>query len=402
MGQDSKIEWTDHTFNPWWGCTHVHEGCRHCYAETWAKRFGVEWGPAGVRRVASEKQWAEPLKWNRLAEKAGVRAKVFCASMADVFEDWSGRIIDTMQVEMVVCHGCNKMTPSNMDCQGASSQCGRVPRPATMDDVRKRLFALIDQTPWLDWQLVTKRPENILRMTPPYEYHACETGDCPHELASECCSVDERKYRDNVWLLTSISNQASATKQIPELLKCHDLSPVLGLSCEPLLGPIDLARVGNHDGTCANPFDGNCLYVGDIGGAEYAWSPRNMLRWVIVGGESGPGSRPMHPDWARSLRDQCQAAKVPFFFKQFGEFEYVAIDKQAHVSALLHDGTETAFSMPDERDPEIRQLFPDGWREVEKVPDGAIGFCRVGKAKAGRILDGRTWDEFPEVSNANN
>lgn len=362
MGQDSKIEWTDHTFNPWWGCTHVHEGCRNCYAETWAKRFGVQWGPGGMRRLASEKQWEEPLKWNRQAKKSGVRAKVFCASMADVFEDWSGRIIDTI-----------------MDCQGASSQCGRVPRPATMDDVRKRLFALIDQTPWLDWQLVTKRPENILRMTPPYEYHACETGDCPHELASECCSVDERKYRDNVWLLTSISNQASATKQIPELLKCHDLSPVLGLSCEPLLGPIDLARVGNHDGTCANPFDGNCLYVGDIGGAEYAWSPRNMLRWVIVGGESGPGSRPMHPDWARSLRDQCQAAKVPFFFKQWGE--WYPVDQGRLVRGDQCPNPNLASE----------------WLRDSK---GALEFARVGKAKAGRILDGRTWDEFPEVIHA--
>lgn len=375
MGQNSAIEWTDHTFNPWWGCTHVHEGCRNCYAETWAKRFGVQWGPGGMRQIASETTWKQPLRWNRAAMKAGVRAKVFCASMADVFEDSQIQLChhSAPQIKMW------KMNePNGHDWQWGAGVVLDDPGsgvPLTLDHVRKRLFALIDQTPWLDWQLVTKRPENILRMTFPYEYHACETGDCPHELASECCSVDERKYRDNVWLLTSISDQGSADKQIPELLKCRDLSPVLGLSIEPLLGPLSFRWAK----WCPVPYDTETGVTTELDGIH-------DIDWVIVGGESGQNARPMHPDWARSLRDQCQVAKVPFFFKQWGEW------KPLHGDGWPHGDEEDEGSHPWTWITTDGELHESGSR-----PDAVMQ--KVGKSNAGRILDGRTWDEFPEVQN---
>ena len=129
MGAESKIEWTDHTFNPWWGCEKVSPGCAHCYADAFAKRLGHGttrpklWGPGSERKVASEAMWREPIKWNRSAEKAGKRARVFCASMADVFEDRPDLLVP-----------------------------------------RARLFRLVAATPHLDWLLLTKRPENAARL----------------------------------------------------------------------------------------------------------------------------------------------------------------------------------------------------------------------------------------------
>lgn len=267
MGANTAIEWTDHTMNPWWGCTRVSPGCQNCYAETFAHRFGVEWGKGETRRPATEKVWAAPVTWNKAAQKAGKRARVFCASMADVFDD-------------------------------------EAPTGA-----RERLFALIRATPWLDWQLLTKRPENIAGFLPPDWGHG---------------------YR-NVWLGTTVENQAMADKRIPILLNVPAF--VRFLSCEPLIGPVSFRWAGwikypsNADGS-SNHLDG----LRGIG-------------WVIAGGESGIKSRPMAPDWARTLRDECQEAGVPYLFKQWGE----------------HDS------------------------------DGD----KVGKKIAGRMLDGRTWDGFP-------
>jgi protein gp37 len=155
MGENSKIAWTDHTFNPWWGCAKVSEGCKNCYAETFAARFGVKWGATSTRRFFGEKHWNEPRKWNAAAQKAGVRAQVFCASMADVF-DGNGEL----------------------------------------DGERAKLWKLIGETPWLDWLLLTKRPANIAGMVP--------WGDKPPA---------------NVWLGTTVEGQAAADERIPLLLQ---------------------------------------------------------------------------------------------------------------------------------------------------------------------------------------
>jgi protein gp37 len=177
MGVETAISWCDHTFNPWWGCTKVSPACTHCYAETFSRRVGQKvWGVDAPRRFFGPKHWAEPLKWNRDALKAGVRRRVFCASMADVFED----------------------------------------RPDLLDE-RRRLFDVIDETRGLDWLLLTKRPENIARLMPGF-WNGC--------------------VWPNVWLGTTVENQEYADQRIPHLLAVDAV--VRFLSVEPMLGPIDL------------------------------------------------------------------------------------------------------------------------------------------------------------------
>lgn len=244
--KDSKIEWTHHTFNPWWGCVKVSEGCKHCYAETFSKRTGNDvWGVDKPRRFFGDKHWNEPLKWDREAFESGERRRVFCASMADVFED-----------------------------------------RRDLDDQRAKLFNLILKTPNLDWLLLTKRPENIKRLMYPSAIWGIE----------------------NVWLGTTCENQEQADKRIPELLAVP--AAVRFLSCEPLLGPVNLHEVTR------DPFGG-------IPG----------IHWVIVGGESGHGARPMTEIWARDLRNQCNNAGVAFFMKQMGG----TIDKRHDLDDLPED-----------------------------------------------------------------
>jgi protein gp37 len=193
--ENSKIQWTDHTFNPWIGCAKVHAGCTHCYAEElMATRYGrVEWGKDGTR--ARTKTWGDPIRWDRAAAAAGVRAKVFCASLADVFE---------LRAELA---------PWRAD-----------------------LFRLIDRTPNLDWLLLTKRPENVASM-----WHSLTYVDESGNEWGESKPTAVRFKRENVWLGTSPCNQETADKAIPSLLESRDLAKVLFLSAEPLIGPVDLS-----------------------------------------------------------------------------------------------------------------------------------------------------------------
>lgn len=320
MAENSKIEWTDHTFNPWMGCTKVSSACAHCYAERdMDHRYGkVKWGPQGTRVLTSAANWKQPLKWNREAARDGVRRRVFCASLADVFEDWAGPVQLMNGGEVVCCDSCGKVH-RDPDAY-AECPCSRWLQRADfakLSDVRRELFALIDATPHLDWLLLTKRPENIHAMWPRCTH--CK-GNGRIEMLEHCQVCRGRgmePHRPNVWLGTSVENQEYAELRIPELLKCRDLSPVLFLSCEPLLGPVELQNIKSID-------------------------------WVIAGGESGPHARPIHSDWFRGLRDQCQAAGVPYFFKQWGEH-----DESRH---------------------------------------------RVGKKAAGRLLDGCEHSEFPTTA----
>lgn len=188
MGKVTGIQWCDHTFNAWWGCHKVSAGCAHCYAETFSKRFHSDiWGRDGRRRMMGEDYWREPLAWNRAAQAAGVRRRVFSGSMCDVFED-DFKLKTT--AEMV--------------------------RKA-----RYRLFILIRLTPHLDWLLLTKRPENVSKLVPSYWM----TG----------------KWPLNAWMGTSVENQDAADKRIPILLGLP--APIRFLSCEPLLGGVDLDRI---------------------------------------------------------------------------------------------------------------------------------------------------------------
>ncbi len=279
MAKNSQIEWTQHTFNPWWGCAKVSPACEHCYAELWAKRMGQQvWGPKSPRRFFSDTHWKEPLVWNEDARSTKARHRVFCASMADVFE-----------------------------------------KRADLDNQRERLWALIAATPWLDWLLLTKRPENVAKMVPWVEV----------------------EWPKNVWLGTTVENQTFADKRLPHLLK-HKAA-VRFLSCEPLLGPIDLSKWFQNNGL--QPID-----------------------WVIAGGESGPNARPMHPDWANGLLNQCKSAKVAFHFKQWGHWVPAEIAAETTKTTVIH--------IPSER---------------------PVNMVRLPKKEAGRTLAGRTWDGLPKA-----
>jgi protein gp37 len=273
MAENSKIEWTDHTHNHWTGCTKISPACDHCYAEGWAKRTGNGALWEGQRRLTTEANRRKPLIWNREAGENGIRYRVFCSSLADVFDN---------------------QVPSEW---------------------REDLFRLIRATPHLDWLLLTKRPPNIAKMLPP------DWGNGWH----------------NVWLGVSTENReemlrrGKALKAIPAVVHFWSAEPLL-----EDLGPIPA----------------------DI-----------MPSWIITGGESGPGARPMHPDWARSLRDQCAAHGMSFFFKQWGEW------------------------FPEcqwEHNPYLALPTSKGIWHIEQLPLHAVG-----KARAGRLLDGVEHNEFP-------
>ncbi|AGR70230.1 Gp37Gp68 family protein [Burkholderia pseudomallei] len=279
MAQDSRIEWTHHTFNPWWGCTRISPACTNCYADSWAQRLALDlWGPKAPRRFFSDAHWKEPYKWNRDAIKQNQRRRVFCASMADVFED-----------------------------------------RRDLDPWRERLWPMIEETPALDWLLLTKRPELIKDMVP-----------------------WKRKWPANVWLGTTAEDQKWANERIPALLRLP--AQVRFVSCEPLLGPLDLRK------WLAAPGE------------------KKGLHWVIAGGESGPKARPMGPSWAESLRDQCLEAGTAFHFKQWGHWGPESAADRRAVATVEMVGTD----------------------------EKPVRLYKLGKHATGRLLDGRTWDQFPQ------
>lgn len=235
MGENSGIQWTTHTFNPWIGCQRVSPGCVNCYAEhrnTFVRiqrKAGRElWGPKGDRHVTSEANWKKPIAWNRKAEKEGRRARVFCASLSDVFED-----------------------------------------RRDLDAPRARLFALIEATPHLDWQLLTKRIDRVMDLVPE---HWAEDG-----------------FPENVWMGTSVEDRKRADERIPELVAIP--AAIRFLSCEPLVESIALP-----------------LAVHGL----------DRIHWVIIGGESGDGARPFDIRWARQIIRACESAEVACFVKQLG------------------------------------------------------------------------------------
>lgn len=287
--ENSKIEWTvtvnpdgtvspGHTFNPVIGCCKISAGCQHCYAEALMdKRYGrAQWGPNTRRVRTSSSNWKKPLQWNANAKATGRRAKVFCASLSDVFEDHPDWI-----------------------------------------QPRADLFNLIEQTPYLDWLLLTKRIEGWEDRLHEVVREASDGGDM---LASQWLDGDAP---DNVWLGTSVENQAAADKRIPELITIP--AKVRFLSCEPLLGPLNLEDLAYE---AAGP----------------AWAGYNKLvDWIIVGGESGQKARPMQLEWARSLKEQCQAAGIAYFMKQLGGIS----DKRHDLADFPEDLRIREFPRPE-------------------------------------------------------
>ena len=318
MSEVTNIEWADSTFNPWEGCTKVGPGCDNCYAENRNARFAggaaINWGPGAPRRRTSVSNWQKPVTWNAQAgdffREHGRKRRVFCASLADVFD--------------------NAVDPQ----------------------WRADLFSLIQQTPNLDWLLLTKRIANVRGML----------AELAHGNDPDLSLLDMMPL-PNVWIGATIVNQDEANRDIPKLLAVP--ARVRFLSMEPLLGPVQLTSSGFIPADEEGPVRIGYMAGPDDGKSGLWPTPeqalgRSGLHWVIVGGESGPNARPMHPSWPRNLRDQCEAAGVPFLFKQWGEW------------------------MPDSQNPAV---------SAPHDPNGAI---RVGKKAAGRLLDGRTWDGFPK------
>lgn len=322
MGENSTIEWTDHTFNPWIGCVKVAAGCTHCYAEAMAKRTGkAKWGADGTRVKTSEDYWRQPLKWNTQAERDGIRRRVFCASMADVFEDWTNSVRGHKGGYL---HKGEAWKSDQKFVELADIAIGR--SRITLDDLRRELFALIDATPWLDWLLLTKRPENIPRMWPDKADRRPIFPGMPGKLGEPLPCVVKGAYRGNVWLGTSVAGQDDADKNVPELLTCRDLAPVLFLSAEPLIGAVDLTSLTDPTEESWewayrhwNALTGLC-WCDCLDRIEP--SGTGPLDWVIVGGESGAGARPCGVHFIRGIVDQCKAAGVPCFVKQMGSRPY--------------------------------------------------------------------------------
>jgi protein gp37 len=363
MASDSKIEWTDHSASPWYGCAHrilddgtPHPGCEHCYAEGNAKRnpgtLG-QWGDDGTR-VRSKSFIANLHLWNRKAAAAGKIVSVF-PSICDPFEDWQGPILshrkdkDGTPFQLYRFEG--GFTEHRLTAQVAME-------PVTMDDLRREMFQALDECPHVRLLLLTKRPENVRRMLASWVRDRCG-NESP---AASMLPVP------NIAIGTSISDQATADELVPKLLACRDLGPVLFLSVEPLVGPVDLTRLNNGGG---ERYDALRAEVVTAGRNRFRTSDTDPLDWVIVGGESGHHARPMHPQWARDVRDQCTAAGVPFFFKQHGEW-----------MPVFH-GID-----PNKGDPKC------SIREFHNFADGQQMWL-VGKKAAGRLLDGREWNELP-------
>lgn len=268
MGETS-IEWTDFSFNPWHGCQRVSPGCESCYAEAFAKRVGhgkrlpMIWGPRSERKFFGDAHWAEPLKWNRKAEKAGKRARVFCASMADVFEDREDLV-----------------------------------------EPRARLFRLIEDTSHLTWLLLTKRAEKIAALSP------------GHWMGGRTDTGWDGRWPKNVWIGTTVEDQRRAEERIPWLLEVP--AAVRFISCEPLLGAADLRNVRPYYLPAEDHPHAPVILIDALAG--HVKGPDEMLPhrvdWVIVGSESGPGARPMSTEWAASIVGQCRAAGVAVFTKQ--------------------------------------------------------------------------------------
>lgn len=324
--ENSKISWTDHTWNGWIGCQKVSDGCKFCYAENLMDtRYGkVKWGPTGARQRTNDAYWRKPLTWNKdmwlQCDKCAWRGSVKVAGWSLTYR--------------FVCPNCLGATSPTRQRVFSSSLSDVFEDRPELEPWRADLFDLIAKTDNLDWLLLTKRPENIMPML-------IKAGRGFQDLPA------------NVWVGASVENQEAADERIPHLLRVP--AAVRFLSCEPLLGPIDISewlRFGEH-----RPY-----------------GPR-PIHWVIAGGESGAAARPMRPDWARSLRDQCARANVPYHFKQWGEWvggvgrrtEYVSLQNGAYVAGDKH---------------------------THEWGAGVVS-QRVGKHAAGRQLDGQEWNEYP-------
>lgn len=368
MSDKTSIEWADATWNPirarttqalggrvGWHCEIVSPGCENCYAQAINRRLGTGMPYLRQRRDAAgilldDKILAQPLRWRR-------SRRIFVCSMSDLFGEWvSDEVIDRVMAIAALCpqHTFQVLTKraermrEYMTAPMTGGWAGRAARVGD-DGVSRPMTAI-------DWRM----REAITSMLP----------TIPGKVLNYVCErLDDHWPGDgfyrrwplpNVWLGVSAEDQRRADERIPELLATP--AAVRFVSAEPLLGPVDFERIHNPHGIApSDTFD-----------AFAPWGTRSQLDWVIVGGESGLGARPMHPDWARSVRDQCVAAGVPFFFKQHGEWI----------------GTPDLRMLPGGQGPGFGRFDHCRYDMDHEA-------VRVGKRTAGRLLDGREWAEFP-------
>jgi protein gp37 len=328
---ETSIEWATHVWNPTTGCDRVSKGCDNCYALTMAKRLkGM--GAAKYQRdgdpATSGPGFGVTEHRDTLNDPFGWRKprRVFVNSMSDLFHD------------------------------------------AVSEGFIAQVFAAMAATPKHTYLILTKRHarmRSLLRKwapvtgVPPWVH----TGEWP---------------LPNVWLGVSAEDQHWADIRVPALLETP--AAVRFLSCEPLLGPVDLRNLKARNGALIDCLGGDVKSATD--GVVYTGTP-SVVDWVIVGGESGPGARPMHPDWARSLRDQCVSAGVPYHFKQRGAFTWETAGGGNWPEPDLYVNDVTGEALPEHAVPTT-----GSWK----------GVWRIGKKRAGRELDGRTWDQFPAVA----
>lgn len=378
MGANTKIQWCDHTFNPWIGCTKVSPACEHCYAAEQDKfrRWTQEgFGKGKPRRRTNLANWKLPLKWNNQSQ-----------AVANLECDVCGATGEGLNADGF-CHQCELKGSPIRPSVFCGSLCDWLDDEVPIEWLAD-LLGVIYATPNLDWLLLTKRPEN-------WSNRICEAMVFLDRNTPQACNLEaalanptkytrspvalwvadwlEGKQRSNVWIGTTVENQEMADARIPALLEIP--AKVRFLSCEPLLEPVALPL--NSHKFC--PDCKGTRWSGDIGpgiagNCEYSpcdSAPASGIDWVICGGESGHDARAMHPAWARSLRDQCKAAGVPFFFKQWGEWKPT-------------------------------QYGGDGSAEFQWAEHGESWqwMCKVGKKASGRLLDGVEHNEFPVIGGA--
>lgn len=333
MSATSSIEWTEATWNPVSGCTEVSAGCDRCYAKTFAERFRGTPGhyfERGFDVQLRPNMLELPLKWRK-------PKRIFVNSMSDLFHD-------------------------------------QVPA-----DYIAQVWAVMAIAQQHTFQVLTKRHARMRSLLTSGTF---QTAVAEHILsmtdADELKDAGDPFPLPNVWLGVSTENQQWADIRIPALLDTP--AAVRFISAEPLLGPIDLLGDAENPGPAIVRTLVQTQPNTVCGPAEYDYDDQVGIDWVIVGGESGHGSRPMHPDWARSLRDQCQAAGVAFLFKQHGEWAPIEPDAiTAKPTVFLGlDGKGTYYA--------------------DRYRDGVATLARVGKKASGRELDGRTWDQYPAAA----
>jgi protein gp37 len=384
MSDKTGISWCDATFNPWWGCQKVSPACDHCYAERDAKRFTpgrVLWGVGSERRTFGDARWQAPLKWAKQS---------FVECMGCGWRGASGELrrksglpgFDRDPGPMAICGQC--LAPLLKEARRrvfCASMGDWLDLDAPLDEF-VRLLDTIRRTPELDWLLLTKR-----------------IGNWRKRMEQASASITDRVLFGwvrawlngdapaNVVLMATVINQEEADRDVVKLLAIP--ARRRGLSIEPMLGPIDLTLDSLVCTLCPH-----CAENGadpDTGTVEHCrrceWTGKSDewgIDWVIAGGESGPHARPAHPDWFRSLRDQCAAAGVAFHFKQHGE--WLPTEFCDDKAAML-PSRRTVYVKPD------GSFVPFGG-DVDFF-GGAEETAWVGKAAAGRLLDGVEHNGFP-------